>query len=324
MARTWFAAIAVIPVLWFASFAMAAEKTTQQPDACETTKTADEQRCPKKDDAVKLVSHEPSLLGWSYDQSGHGYMDFLLSVKFAIAPASIEKYISRQSEVNFAFSGRYGQYFSRESSPVISKRFNPELFYRHTLQRDDRDKLDSYLDVGYGHESNGQGINSQASYQQAQATLERPEYADENISRGWDYVRFTVRSPRYPGFWKDDCVQAFVTGKRFLGGGVFQGQPDEYNSWENSPEGKPRDEVDGVSVLMKYRHESGLSGWKLAMLYTTGYREIFRYNSVRLEAGVKILQLPVIIWTSHGYNSDLIRYYKNTKAAGVALEIGAF
>ena len=84
------------------------------------------------------------------------------------------------------------------------------------------------------------------------------------------------------------------------------------------------------SLLVKYRHKSdhvnsrAFSDWKLALLYTTGYRDIFRNNSVRLEAGIKILQLPVIIWTSHGYNSDLIRYYKNVKAAGIAFEIGAF
>ena len=294
-----------------------------------------EESSPKGEDVVKLTSYEPNLLGWTYDQSGHGYMDFLLSVKFAVLPLWIKKHASKNSRVYFAFSGRFGQYFDRESAPVIGKRFNPELFYRHMLSakadagRTDADDKYGYVDVGYGHESNGQRIDSLASYQQAQATLDRPEYADDYISRGWDYVRVGVRSRYHPGIWAGDRVRAYFTFRRFLGGGVFQGKPEEYNSWENSPEGKPREQVDGLSVLLKYVHDSDnnerfLSGSKLALTYTTGYREIFRYNTVRLEAGVKLLQLPVIIWTSRGYNSDLIRYYKYTTASGIAIEIGSF
>ena len=294
-----------------------------------------EESNPKGEDVVKLTSYEPNLLGWTYDQSGHGYMDFLLSVKFAVLPRWIEKHASKNSRVYFSFSGRFGQYFDRQSSPVIGKRFNPELFYRNVLrpkaEGNNARADDEYgaVDVGYGHESNGQRIGSLASYQQAQATLERPEYADDYISRGWDYVRLAVRSRYYPGLGTGDRMRAYFSFRRFLAGGVFQGAPEEYNSWENSPEGKPREQVDGLRVLLKYVRDSGdserfLSASKLTLGYTTGYREIFRYNTVRLEAGVKILQLPVIIWTSRGYNSDLIRYYKYTTASGIAIEIGSF
>lgn len=277
-----------------------------------------------RDDTTTLRTHEPTLLGWTYDDSGDGYMDFTLSAKFPLFPNWIRNCISENTSLNFAFTGRFGQYFNRESSPVIGKRFNPELFFHVNLGRS------AYIDLGYAHESNGQQINSLASYQQAQLTLERPEYADDYISRGWDYVRFTLRSPPYPGFRDRNRLQAYFTAKYFLEDGVLQGPPEEYNAWENNPEGKPRNEVDGLSVLLKYVHDSAnddkrvFSDWKLALVYTTGYREIFRYNSVRFEVGIKFFQLPVIFWASRGYNSDLVRYYKDVHAAGFAVEIGTF
>lgn len=310
MARTWFSVFVILPALWMAPGVLAATTDASAPADREDTGT--------------IRSHEPTLLGWTYDGSGHGYMDFTLSAKFPLFPGWIKKGISENGSLYFTFTGRFGQYFNRDSSPVIGKRFNPELFYRYRLERG------AHVDVGYAHESNGQQVNTLAGYQQAQLTLERPEYAKDYISRGWDYVHIGLRSPRYPGFTDSDRTQAYLTFKRFLGGGAFQGQPEEYNTWENDPEGKPREQVDGLSLLLKYVHRSGdagksmLSEWKFAMLYTTGYREVFRYNSVRLEVGVKLLELPVIFWTSRGYNSDLVRYYKNINATGIAVEIGAF
>jgi len=266
----------------------------------------------------RLRSHEPNQLGYTWDESGQ-FMDFTLSVKFKILEKTIQE-LSEHSSLNFAFTGRFGQYFERSSAPVIGKRFNPELFYRHDFDG-------AYLETGYAHESNGQQITTLAAYQQAQATLERPEYADDNISRGWDYLRFTYQSRVLEGLGPNHPVMVWGTGKWFLKNGLFQGEPEEYNTWENDPEGKPRNQVDGITIGMRYMPRIDLS-WlpvgDLSLVYTTGYREIFRYNTYRLEAGIRILDLPLIVWASHGYNNDLARYYRDLKAWGVALQIGVF
>jgi len=268
---------------------------------------------------LRLRSHEPNQLGYTWDESGQ-FMDFTLSVKFKLFDRTIRNF-SPPSSLNFAFTGRFGQYFERSSAPVIGKRYNPELFYRRELYRD------AFLEAGYAHESNGQQITSLAGYQQAQATLERPEYADDYISRGWDYLRMTFNSRILEGLGANHPVKMWATGKWFLDNGLFQGRPEEYNTWENDPEGKPRSQVDGITAGIRYMPHTGfmwLPVGNVSLTWTTGYREIFRYNSYRLEAGVKVIDLPVIIWTSRGYNNDLARYYRNIAAWGLAVEIGAF
>src|SRR5690606_23667599 len=89
-----------------------------------------------------------------------------------------------------SFTGRFSQYIgSRESAPVVARRFNPALFVRTWSS------ANSYLDIGLAHESNGQQIDTEASYQRAvQAYLDAGEsvlhadaYARDGISRGWDY-----------------------------------------------------------------------------------------------------------------------------------------
>jgi hypothetical protein len=273
--------------------------------------------------ALRLRSHEPSLLGYTWDESGE-FMDFTLSVKFKILEKSIAA-LNEGSSLNFAFTGRFGQYFERDSSPVIGKRYNPELFYRYEFESTQQTR--PYIEVGYAHESNGQNIGSLSSYLQAQQTLERPQYADDYISRGWDFVRFTAHSPEYRRFGANHPLQLWATGRWFLRNGLFQGRPEEYSDWENSPEGKPRNQVDGLTAGVRYTPHTGFS-WlpigNLAVTYTTGYREIFRYHSYRVEAGVRVLDLPLIVWIARGYNSDLARYYRYVEAAGVGFTIGAF
>ena len=80
-------------------------------------------------------------------------------------------------------------------------------------------------------------------------------------------------------------------------------------------------------MLVKYLFINGESGHpdkKITLAYTTGYHDPFRYGSYRAEFGFKFFDLPLVVWGSHGYNSDLIRYYRNVTAGGIAVEIGAF
>jgi hypothetical protein len=268
-----------------------------------------------------LRSHEPNRLGYTFDDSGQ-YMDFTVSVKFSIFEYCFQQWADPRFSVDFAFSGRLGQYFERTSSPVIGRRFNPELIFarfRHEHWGD--------FETSYAHESNGQRITDLASYQQTQATLEKPEHADDYISRGWDFVRFSWASRDFRPFTPAQPVRLGFTGKWFQKHGALQGAPEEYSVWENDPEGKPRKQVDGLTTGIRYYWYTdwpGITRFSANVTHTTGYKEAFRYNTVRVEGGVKIIDVPVVLWWAHGYNQDLVRYYNKTKYFGIAVVIENF
>jgi hypothetical protein len=79
--------------------------------------------------------------------------------------------------------------------------------------------------------------------------------------------------------------------------------------------------------MVKYYEKRGgdfLKDLKCFVLYETGYRQIFRYNTLRLELGSKVMQLPVTLWGQTGYGSDLAQYYKKVSSWGIEVEIGSF
>src|SRR5690606_31671859 len=96
-----------------------------------------------------LTSHELNRLmaRCDSDDISNLYMDFLLSSKFSVLPNAVainsaydqltetlEHFVPGDDEyflqLYFAFSGRFSQYVnSRDSEPVIARRFNPELFF---------------------------------------------------------------------------------------------------------------------------------------------------------------------------------------------------
>jgi hypothetical protein len=181
--------------------------------------------------------------------------------------------------------------------------------------------LDCYFTIGYNHDSNGQVINSEAQFldtahQQGIAT------AYDAISRGWDYIGI---NGKFIPYWdRTQRVTLYPMLKYFLSDGLLQGTPEELHDWEHPADGKPRKYVDGVSGLAKYQRRLGPIDTKLAVGYTTGYQHMFRYNTWRFEAGVKLLELPIVFWTQNGYMSDLSRYYTKVRGYGVQIEIGSF
>jgi hypothetical protein len=268
----------------------------------------------------RLETHEPNRLGYTADDSGK-FMDFTVSLKFPIVKRCVHRLTSENFSTLIAFSGRLGQYFGRESSPVIGKRFNPEwIMVRHEYAGQEQKNV--YYEFAYAHESNGQRIRDLVSYQQTQSTLERPEYAEDYISRGWDFFRFTLTSPEVRPLTEHQPVQLWFAGKWFQKHGLFQGLPEEYNTWEADPEGKPRKEVDGLSVGVRYQWVSGwpgATGMTASVSHTTGYQKPFRYNTLRFEGGVRIVDAPVVLWWAHGYNADLARYFNKSRSFGIAV-----
>lgn len=282
---------------------------------------------------LKLQSYEPNTIGWTWDDGdvNEGYLDFKVSLKYPIFhkgnPKPAEDYLPSPY---FAFTGRFGQYIgSRNSSPVIGKRFNPKLFLRYWVGGDNKNK---YFDIGYSHESNGQRINSATMYQNLAndfvAKGEKAYFADDYISRGWDYwdLVWKHKQKAMGGY-----VSTYLNYKYFLDDGYLQGKPEEYQSWEGGNNGKKRKQVDGISLIAKYskgfdsNDNSGfLSAYKVALFYTTGAEDTFKYNTTRLEYTTKVFGLPIMLWASRGYNSDLVDYYESVDSYGISLEMRTF
>ncbi len=292
-------------------------------------------------DRPGIEGYEPSTLGYTKDDDDVSFVDFSLSLKYRLFPKLIN--LPRE-RVYFAFTGRFGMYAgTRRSEPVIAKSYNPKVIWRHAMDRDDKlyktrgdagsdspAELYGYLDVAYAHESNGQTISTPAELATAQTTALRPEFAYDGMSRGWDYAQVV---------WKRTLIDtatrrvtSYTDFKYFIPDGLLQDGIEEYKAWENNPEGKPRKAVNGLAATLEYEHEwqlsSGNKPWlgnsRVSLRYETGYDSPFKYNTLRLEAGMHVLQLPLTLWIQRGYNSDLAQYYKNVTSYGVQLRMGGF
>lgn len=292
--------------------------------------------CKKTDECkktLKLQSYEPNTIGWTWDKGDvdEGYLDFKISLKYPMFhkgnPKKANDYLPSPY---FAFTGRLGQYIgSRNSSPVIGKRFNPKLFFRYWIGGDAEDK---YFDIGYAHESNGQSVNSETMYQNLVndflAKGEEAYYADDYISRGWDYWDLVWKHKQNS---MGGYVTTYINYKYFLDDGYLQGEPEEYNAWEGGTDGKKRKQVDGITLIAKYSKgfdsdaQCGfLPACKVALLYTTGAEDTFKYNTTRLEFTTKVFDIPIMLWASRGYNSDLVDYYQDVDSYGISIEMRTF
>ena len=316
--------VAAILLLW--GCASYAENQELKKDTCDTLPGGE----------ARLCSYEPNTLGYTKDSDDVGFMDFTLSVRYQLFPDLTTTGLNRlkaglgdNTVLYSAATVRFGQYIgTRESSPVIGKRFNPKLFVRHWTDK----KHTEYVDFAFlAHESNGQSIDTPEELRQERRTAERPEFANDRISRGWDYLEVIWK--RIP--WKrnpneDDkgaTLSTYATLKYFLPRGPLQGRAEEYNTWENDSEGKSRNRVNGVAGMLKYVEDGSwliFRDFKFAARYETGYRDIFQYSTLRLELGTKFLQLPINLWTQTGYGSDLAQYYKKVSSLGIEVQLGSF
>lgn len=276
-----------------------------------------------------LESYEPIYIGYTQDEDDVPFMDFKLSMKYPILHSG-----KPQSAAfdflplpYFSFSGRFAQYIgTRLSSPVIGRRYNPELIGRYWLGLNDTTKSDS-LDLIYGHESNGQSINDPTVYQVKQIVLEAEgediKFADDYISRGWDYVGM-LWTHNWTSSTPHNDIMTFFKLHYFLENGVLQGNQEEYNDWENDSEGKPRKYIDGLSFSVKKNidlEQPFIRSEKIFLQYVTGIEKSFEFHTVRAEFSLTLGNLPIMIWASHGYNSDLADYYRELTSYGVAIEV---
>lgn len=289
-----------------------------------------------------LTSHEPNRLMARRDSDdvSNLYMDFTVSSKYPVLPNAVtinsaydqltetmEQLIPGDDEyflqLYFAFSGRFSQYVnSRKSEPVIARRFNPEIFFRFWSSED------NYMDVMFGHESNGQRINDEISFEREEeiyaASGEPRVFARDNLSRGWDYAGLN---------WQREWNAKLITQlelQHFFSNGPLQGGAEEYNTWEDGgSQLRPRRQYDGVSLDIQYNFnatrcllgELPICFSKLQLTQETGYSAMFENNSTTLELTTDFFGLPIQLWARSGYNSDLVDYYNYSNSWGVGIEL---
>jgi hypothetical protein len=273
---------------------------------------------------IKLRSHEPNLVGYRKDSNDVGFMDFKLSLLYPMlhdgnpVDQGSWRYLPRPY---FAFTSRFSQYIgTRESSPVISKRFNPKVIGRMWLSR-----KGEYLDFGYEHESNGQSIDSAAAYQRKVADLiasgENPEFAKDYISRGWDFLSLTYKKKMTLGRQE---LSSYLILHSYLNKGVLQGRSEEANLWEGAAKEYRREDFDGLSwrLVSKIKFRlGGIRGTKASMEVSTGIAEPLQHVSTQLEFTTLWWDFPITLWGASGYKSDLVDYYRRVDSFGLAFEL---
>jgi hypothetical protein len=282
-----------------------------------------------------LQPYEPMTGGYTHDGNDTGFLDVNLSLKVRLlpledTPARIRPY--------FAMNTRFGFYWgSRPNSPVIGKSYNPLLLIRYLPTRrqcggsPDGSTVEraEYIDlIPYAHQSNGQLIHTQQEYAAQLASLHVPSYTDNFIHRGWDYVGLV---------WKKSYCSADVAtyfgADYFLPRGLLQGPADEYHSWENDAEGKPRRAVDGLMFMIEYPSSYAhfaidsarmLSRPNITIKYLTGYDTPFAYSTIRAELGFQLFSLPLALWAQRGYMSSLAMYYQKETSWGLEVRFESF
>lgn len=273
-----------------------------------------------------LSSDEPNRLGCTRDSYERScFMDFVLSLRYPLFYEALQRGHKFNMVPFLSFTGRMGQYGGtvRHSSPVVTKQFNPKLFFRFytsdTVEQvlGSTDSKQDFYDVGYAHESNGQYVDSVPLFNSMAASVGGADIAQDYISRGWDYLNYK----RHLHFDVLGTNSLDVELRYFLPYGLLQKGSQEYFAWETPREITRISQVDGIRI--KVNRDLNWSWFKGADLsFTTGYRNFARWNTFRAELGFTplsdLLGLPIVLWGQTGYNNNVTQYYRNAWSVGLA------
>ena len=287
---------------------------------------------PKKESEIllpaELTNYDTSSLGYSLDKYENRFMDIYLSLKYPIArnvwetknfTFSVAPYLAFVSRLAFHVG-------SRPSSPVIGKTFNPKVILFRWFPEGyygNKKDAETYVDLAYAHESNGQDVTDLNQYKNKVDSLGSAVLANDFIDRGWDSVE--IRGKYEKRLSESFAFSGLIQINYYLPNSLLQGAPDEYRDWENDPEGKKRSQVDGFKAGMSVKYffpanNFFLKGIQLGGYYTTGLLAPFKYHSLRTEFVFTIGHLPLLFYYQTGYVNDLSMYYKQSWLAGFALQ----
>ncbi|NNE07473.1 MAG: hypothetical protein HKN20_02800 [Gemmatimonadetes bacterium] len=279
-----------------------------------------------------LSEHEPNRIVWTNDDDDVAYLDLQVSLRYELLPRTFEgisRKVSPEGSTKrlrpyIAFTTRLGQYVkTRESAPVIGKRFNPQIYLRFESPQS------WYMQIAYGHESNGQHIDSLDQFQRAQEeellVNEDSTFARDFVSRGWDYSEFVAAKEFTGGATR---FGFYMSGRYFLRDGALEGEPDEFFPWETVDEDRVtrRIQVHGLRATVKYEQDVNLGfikGWKVAGGFETGVESfgmIGKHQTWRVESTVLCGVLPIHAFASTGFGGDLARYNRKVDSFGFGFE----
>lgn len=273
-----------------------------------------------------LSSDEPNRLGCTRDSYERScFMDFVLSLRYPLFYEALQQGHKFDMLPFLSFTGRMGQYGGtvRHSSPVVTKQFNPKLFFRiytsDTVGQilGSTDNKQDFYDVGYAHESNGQYVDSVPLFNNMAASVGGAEIAQDYISRGWDYLGYK----RHLHFDVLGTNTLDVELRYFLSYGLLQKGSQEYFPWEPPRAITKISQVDGIRLKVNRDfHWSWFKG--AALSYTTGYSDFARWNTFRAELGFTplsdLMGLPIVLWGQAGYNNNVTQYYRKAWSVGLA------
>lgn len=263
-----------------------------------------------------LTGNEPSYFALAHDDDDpENHIEFYLSIKYPLITGPIESWLGKRSRLYFNYNGKYDFYvFSRDSSPIISRRQNPGLMYEYQRPPVSHFHLQS-IKTGYFHESNGQTVDTIEEYR----TIDN---AADYVSRGWDYIplalKFAVSQNRH-GFFGN--FYADVEGRYFLDKQLFRHDREDEIFWE-PVDVQPRiEDYDGIRAelstvfILPYIEAREI---KFSATLRTGSRE---FNlSQRYEATFRLFDLPLYVYYFRGYGIELATYHEKGTTYGIGIE----
>jgi outer membrane phospholipase A len=257
----------------------------------------------------KLSGNEPSYFVFARDNNGSfNNIEFYLSLKYPLFENVVHRLLGPNIDLYFNYNGKYDFYLeSRPSSPVISRRQNPGAMFTYNLEKQTYGLAS--IKTGYFHESNGQTIDTATEY----ATT---EYAEDFVSRGWDYIPLELR------FSFPEQLEGFTfyfKGRYFLPKQIFSHDKEDTIFWDLTDDSKISD-YDGLTLVLRKTVPINkyLKDLKLTAVYRTGYTD---FNlTQRYEATFSTLDLPVYIFYQSGYGIEISTYQERGYTWGIGVE----
>ena len=275
----------------------------------------------------RFSAHRPNVVLARADSLGEseggGHIEYNFSTRYQVAEW-------RSVNINLAYTGRFDFFLgSRSSSPIVNRLNNPELLFR--LGQPRGDLIFDYIQIAYGHESNGQQINSQELFDS-----DTRENRNDFISRGWDYISVEKKYSRY---WQQDeakcklsskCTEFWFTFKGILSTGLLQGDiEDTIFIADRDPNVDIRD-FDGLQAIVSHEWERKgrfFEQAEVSLKTITGSRSPFRNitNELQLRGTTKALpfvnlQLPLYFVYRKGFFEEIADYSLRTEYIGFGLK----
>ena len=309
---------------------------------------------------ARLESKFPNSLGYTRELNSMAFLDANISIQYPLFFSSFKGGCNNffHTQPYLSYTGRFGQYIGDEnSSPVVTKTFNPELSLRvysnitnpnvsldricaeennlayHELYQEVHNKPSkspiNYYDIQFGHLSNGQAIDNQQSlnaFSQTRAIGGNTEFAKKYISRGWDY--YGIYGKFFNPF--SDISKGKETIEfglqRFIGGALTLQKIIEEYPWENPASSiNQLEQVRGLSLKYSMTYlDSHVDSASVSL--DTGLNNPFRYTTYKVEVGIgrQALCVPLSVWYQKGYASDLAQYYNLVESFGIKATFTTF